>query len=206
MLDNTLKRRIEAISAVLARSNQLNKIPQNPDNLFNNQFLTTAALNTQRLIDQVQANNPALAQQLVGEVSRTTAVIPQITPSDVQNAPDIGNLEIQGNVEFGVGSAQLTPVGQQTLEGLVKEIQEFNPQTVAVRVIGHTSKTGTAAINQSISQRRAQVVADFLVGKGIKHSIVAEGKGFSEPLPDISPTDVRNQRTQIRLVRINAAS
>ncbi|MDJ0708051.1 MAG: phosphate ABC transporter substrate-binding/OmpA family protein [Leptolyngbyaceae cyanobacterium MO_188.B28] len=205
MLDNTLRRRIEAISTVLVRSGLLQKIPPKPENLYNTQLLTTAALNTQLLIDQVRGDNPELAQQLAGGRSGTAAPIPQVSISEVQAAPDIGNLEIQGNVEFGVGSSQLTEVGQQTLEGLAKEIQEFNPQTVAVRVIGHTSKTGSAAINQSISQQRAQVVADYLVGKGIIHTIVAEGKGFSELIPNISPTDVRNQRTQIRLVRIDSA-
>ncbi|MCG8367474.1 MAG: phosphate ABC transporter substrate-binding/OmpA family protein [Pseudanabaenales cyanobacterium] len=206
MVDNTLTRRIEAISSVLVRSNRLNTIPQNPAKLFNNQFLTTAALNTQILIDQVRVDNPDLAQRLAGSGGQTVAAIPQITAREVQAAPDIGNLEVQGNVEFAIGSAQLTAIGQQTLEGLVKEIQEFNPQTVAVRVIGHTSRTGTAALNQTISQQRAQVVVDYLLGKGVKHNIIAEGKGFSEPLPDISPTDVRNQRTQIRLVRVDSVS
>jgi len=32
---------------------------------------------------------------------------------------------------------------------------------------------------------------------------VAEGKGFSQLLPGIPPDDPRNQRTEIRLVRVN---
>ena len=206
MVNNTLKRRIEAISAVLVRSGRLEQIPQNPENLFTNQYLTTAALNTQLLIDQVRADNPELALRLDGSDVQAVAAIPQVTASEIQAAEDIGDLDVQGNVEFTTGSTQLTAIGQQTLEGLVKEIQEFNPQTVAVRVIGHTSQTGGAALNQSISQQRAQVVVDYLISQGIPHNIVAEGKGFSEPLPNISPTDVKNQRTQIRLVRVDSVS
>ena len=204
MVNNTLKRRIEAISAVLVRSGRLGRIPKHPERLYTNQFLTKAALNTQTLIDQVRAGDPELAQRLEGTEGETVSAIPQVTAQEIQTAVDIGDLDIEGSVEFTSGSTQLTGAGQQTLEGLVKAIQEFNPQTVAVRVIGHTSKTGGAAVNQSISQQRAQVVVDYLLGKGIQHNIVAEGKGFSEPLPDIAPTDPRNQRTQIRLVRVES--
>ena len=202
MTDDTLNRRVGAISAVLVLSGRLNQVPQNPDALFTNQFLTKAATNTQTLIDLVRADNPSLADQLAGSETQTAAA-PQVTASQVQAAPDIGNLQVQGKVDFATGSAQLTGVGQQTLEGLVKEIQEFNPQTVAVRVIGHTSQTGSAGFNQTLSQQRAQVVMNFLRGKGIQHNIVAEGKGFSAPLPGIAPTDAKNQRTEIRLVRVN---
>jgi len=106
-------------------------------------------------------------------------------------------------VEFGTGSAQLTGTGQQTLQGLVKEIQEFNPETVAVRVIGHTSRTGSHDINQQLSQERAQVVVNFLRSQDLQHNIVAEGKGFYLPLSGIDPADPAQQRTEIRLVRVN---
>jgi OmpA-OmpF porin, OOP family len=46
------------------------------------------------------------------------------------------------------------------------------------------------------------VVVDYLRSAGIQHNIVAEGKGFSEPLPNVPAIDARNQRTEIRLVRI----
>lgn len=106
-------------------------------------------------------------------------------------------------MKFAVGAANLTSSGRQTLDKLSKEIAEFNPDTVAVRVIGHTSKTGSASLNQSLSQQRAQVVVQYLKRLGIKQAIQAEGKGFSAPLPGIPPSDARNQRTEIRLVRIN---
>jgi len=72
-----------------------------------------------------------------------------------------------------------------------------------VRVIGHTSRSGAAALNQSLSQERAQVVVGYLRTRALKHNIIAEGKGFSQPLAGISPEDARNQRTEIRLVRVN---
>jgi len=202
MTDGTLQRRIEAIAAVLVLSGRLNDVPANPETLFNGDFLREAAKNTETLIELVRADNPELAERLSGGEQQTIA-IPQVTAAEVQAAPDIGNLNVQGKVEFATGSAQLTAAGQQTLQGLVTEIQEFNPATVAVRVIGHTSRTGAHDINQQLSQARAQVVVDYLRSQGVQHNIVAEGKGFYLPLSGIDPADPRQQRTEIRLVRVN---
>ena len=202
MTDGTLKRRIEAIAAVLVLSGRLDDIPSDPDTLFTDAFLREAAQNTQTLIELVRADNPTLAERLAGATEETLR-IPQVTEADVQAAPDIGNLNVQGKVEFATGSAQLTPAGQQTLQGLVQEIQEFNPETVAIRVIGHTSQTGPHDVNQQLSQERAQVVVNFLRNQGIQHNIAAEGKGFYLPLSGIDPADPRQQRTEIRLVRVN---
>ncbi|MEM6837079.1 MAG: phosphate ABC transporter substrate-binding/OmpA family protein [Cyanobacteria bacterium P01_C01_bin.120] len=202
MTDGTLQQRIEAIAAVLVLSGRLNNLPSNPETLFTDEYLREAAQNTQTLIELVRADNPELAERLAGATEQTLS-IPQVTTAEVQAAPDIGNLNVQGQVEFGTGSAQLTTAGQQTLQTLTQEIQEFNPETVAVRVIGHTSKTGAADLNQQLSQERAQVVVDFLRSQGIQHNIVAEGKGFYLPLAGIDPADPAQQRTEIRLVRVN---
>ena len=114
-----------------------------------------------------------------------------------------GNLTVRGEVKFDVGSSDLTATSKQTLNKLAKEIGEFNPQTVAVRIIGHTSKTGDPDFNQKLSEQRAQSVVNYLQGLGLKNQLVAEGKGFYLPLSGIDPEDPRQQRTEIRLVRIN---
>lgn len=202
MTSGMLTRRINSTAAVLALTGRLNQVPQKPDALFTNQFITKAANNTKTLIDLVRADNPTLADRLSGK-GRAIAPIQKLTVSQVKAAPAIGNLQVRGEVSFGVGSADLTPAGEKTLNQLVQEINEFNTQTVAVRVIGHTSRTGSASINQTLSQQRAQVVVNYLRGKGIQHNITAEGKGFNEPISGISPTNPRNQRTEIRLVRVN---
>lgn len=200
LTNGTLEKRINSTAAVLALTGRLNQVPQNPKDLFTSQFITKAASNTQNLISLVRADNPELADKLAG---KGKAIAPYKTnASQITTAPSIGNLKVQGEVTFASDSAELTDEGKQTLNHLAQEISEFNVQTVAVRVIGHTSQTGLADSNQTLSQQRAQVVVDYLHSQGIKHNIVAEGKGFSQPLPGIPPDDPRNQRTEIRLVRI----
>lgn len=201
MTDGTLEKRIGSTAAVLALAGKLNSVPQ-PKDLFDSRFIAKAANNTQTLIELVRADNPELADRLAGKAK---AIAPsRSVKTNVQTAPHIGNLQVRGNVKFAYDSATLTAEGKQTLDRLAREIGEFNDQTVAVRVIGHTSKTGVPQLNQKLSQQRAQVVANYLKTHGLKHKIVAEGKGFSQALPGISAGDTRNQRTEIRLVRLNS--
>ncbi len=202
MNDNILQQRIQATAAVLVLAGRLNELPSNPKTLYTPEFLTRAASNTQTLIDLVRADNPELADRLVGGSKQSPTAQPA-TVQQIQAAPSIGNLQVRGDVQFATGSAQLTPASRQTLQNLAKEISEFNPETIAIRVIGHTSRTGSASLNQRLSQQRAQVVADYLKNQGIQPRIIAEGKGFSQPLSGVAPEDSRNQRTEIRLVRVN---
>ncbi len=203
--DGTLEKRIGSIAAVLVLTGRMNQVPDNPEELFTSQFITKAASNTETLITRVGAEHPQLADRLTGK-EKTIAANLQVTNSQIKTAPDIGNLQVREEVKFKFGSAQLTEESQQTLDQLAKEIKEFNEQTVAVRVIGHTSKTGFADFNQKLSEQRAQVVVGALRDRGLKHNFVAEGKGFYLPLSGIPLEDPRQQRTEIRLVRIDNKS
>lgn len=201
MEDGTLSKRIDATAAILVLSGQLSQVPLAHE-LYSDRFIAEAVANTQSLIQLVQADDPELAKFLTGEADAATPQ-PQLTPEAIQSSQPIGDLEVRGEVKFGTGSAAIAAEGQQTLAQLAAEINEFNTETVAIRVIGHTSKTGSAALNQRLSQQRAEAVVQYLKSQSVNHNILAEGKGFSEPLSGMSASDPRNQRTEIRLVRIN---
>jgi OOP family OmpA-OmpF porin len=156
MSDDTLSKRIGATAAVLSLAGQLEQIPTDTKGLYTSQFLARAAENTQVLIDLVRANDPDLAERLAGN-RKVTATKPELNASQIRNAQSIGNLQVRGEVKFPSGSSELASQSQQILNQLAKEIGEFSSQTIAVRVIGHTSQTGDAETNQILSQQRAQV-------------------------------------------------
>ena len=201
MEDGTLVQRINSIAATLVFTGRMRKVPPNPQDLFVSQFVNEAASNTESLISLIRLDNPDLADRLAGE--KTTVPVPQISSRQIEQALDIGNLQVKGEVVFNSGSATLSSQSQETLDKLAQEIREFNEQTVGVEVIGHTSKSGSATANIQLSQQRAEVVAQALRARGLKHNIVAQGKGFYLPLSNMSPEDTRQQRTEIRLVRFN---
>ncbi|WP_031292607.1 OmpA family protein [Leptolyngbya sp. Heron Island J] len=201
MDDGTLEKRIAATAAILVLSGQLPEVPL-ANELYSDRFIADAVANTQSLIQLVQADDPELAKFLTGEADAAPPQA-QLTAEAIQSSQPIGDLEVRGKVTFGTGSAAIAAEGQQTLTQLATEINEFNTETVAIRVIGHTSKTGTATLNQRLSQQRAEAVVQYLKSQAVNHNILAEGKGFNEPLSGIAANDPRNQRTEIRLVRIN---
>ncbi len=200
--DGTLEKRIGATAAVLTLSERLKAVPPNMPSLYTDKFVTEAADNTQALIDLVRTDNPELAGKLAGNRPSITAASP-LSAAQIQQAPDIGNFQLRGQVSFTTESAQLTEEGNQTLNQLADQLKEFNERTIAVRVIGHTSRTGDTQLNQRLSQQRASVVADYLKAKGVILDIVPEGKGSGEPLANVDPVSAQNQRTEIRLVRVN---
>lgn len=200
MSTGTLEQRIEATSAVLSLTGDVPELNQRPSQLYTRDFITQAANNTKQAIASIAATDPELAKVLQGKQSSTAKV--NVTQQQIQAAPRVGNFKVRGAVKFATGSAALTGDSQATLKALAKEINEFNPSTIAVNVVGHTSKTGSAATNQILSQRRSQVVAKYLRSQGVRPQLVAEGKGFSNPLSGIDPASPEQQRTEIQLRRV----
>ncbi len=72
-----------------------------------------------------------------------------------------------------------------------------------VELDGHTDSVGTDAYNQKLSERRAQIVADYLTSHGIDSSRITAVKGFGETQPiDTNATKegrARNRRTELKV-------
>ena len=88
-------------------------------------------------------------------------------------------IELQG---MPFDKAEMTPEN-------VKELDEFmadlKPVTLgAIIVTGHTDRIGSLKYNQRLSERRAVVVKDYIVSKGIDPKLIFwEGKAFKQPIP-----------------------
>ncbi len=199
LINGTLEKRISSTLAVLKKSGKLNSVLATQE-LSNAGLISKAADNTQKLINTVRSNNQELAQRLEGKSTLASNVA--LDANQIKTALEIGNLDVKEQIKFKTDSEQLTGEGKETLNNVAKQISEFNEQTVAVQIIGHTSKFGKADFNLDLSQQRAQTVTEYLRSLGIKHQIASIGKGSSQPLPEIDPLDKRNQRTEIRLVRV----
>ena len=201
--EGILEQRINSIAAVLVLSGRLDEIPPQPQQLYTVDAIDLAASKAQQLYDSLNADGNPLAEKIqklpLPEVEVTA--IPELEVEPEPEEEEIGLLDVRGRVEFEEGSAELTNVGKTTLRQLAQRIQEFPAEAIAVRVIGHTSKIGPEDYNLELSLRRARAAIAFLKSQGVQHETIAEGKGFSQPLPGVSQRDRRQQRTEIRLVR-----
>ena len=110
-------------------------------------------------------------------------------------------LNMPGNITFATNSADLNSQFYGVLTSVSKVMTEFD-QTV-VEVAGHTDSTGTNAYNQSLSERRASSVAQYLRTQGIMDQrLITIGLGEDMPVADNSTDSGRqlNRRVEITMV------
>lgn len=107
----------------------------------------------------------------------------------------------EADIEFETGSAII----RNTFEAELAQVANFinaNPNA-AVIIEGHASRTGSAAFNQELSERRAQAAADLLSNEfGISEDrLETVGYGFSRPIAQGNTPQVHamNQRIEIRV-------
>lgn len=81
---------------------------------------------------------------------------------------------------FDVGSSNLTDAAKQTITDFATTVKQSssNEEVYCINVTGHTDKTGNLAINNPLSQQRADAVKQALVSAGInENNIKASGVG-----------------------------
>lgn len=99
---------------------------------------------------------------------------------------------------FDLGQATLRPGVQADLRDLASSLRNY-PGHDAV-IVGHASTDGSTATNQSLSDRRARAVQDFLVGQGLSASrLQSYGRGESEPLAGVPGESPMNRRVEIAI-------
>ena len=117
---------------------------------------------------------------------------------------DVGSVVILHNVFYATGSAELEPESRAELIKLRDFLTE-NP-SIGVEISGHTDNTGSPALNQDLSERRAKSVVDYLRELGIsEHSMQAAGYGEEHPVDDNDSEKgrARNRRTELKITRIH---
>lgn len=90
---------------------------------------------------------------------------------------------MQRNISFQVASAVIDTESYGLLDQLAERIRECGG--LRIEVAGHTDSEGLAMKNLELSQRRAEAVAAYLVGKGLDtDQLVPWGYGESRPVGD----------------------
>lgn len=112
-------------------------------------------------------------------------------------------LAMPGNVTFDTNKSDIKPQFYPILDRLAQVFNQNN-QTF-IEVVGHTDSTGSDAVNQPLSERRADSVASYLASRSVVGDRLAGfGKGSAYPIADNSTEQGRqtNRRVEITLVPI----
>lgn len=102
-------------------------------------------------------------------------------------------------IHFEPGKAEISLDSTQLMEAIA-DILLRNPAIIRVEIQGHTDNTGSAELNKTLSERRAQAVRTWLIDEaGVDGDrLIARGFGLEQPLvPNITPANrAQNRRVQ----------
>nr|WP_299386499.1 OmpA family protein [Allomuricauda sp.] len=100
---------------------------------------------------------------------------------------------------FDTGRSSIKAESTSVMVDIIQILNEY--PTAKFTVEGHTDSVGSAKLNQSLSEKRANAVRDFLIDKGISASRLS-AIGYGEDKP-IATNNTRSGRAQNRRVEIN---
>lgn len=113
-------------------------------------------------------------------------------------APEVVSktFNLNSDVNFAFGKANLKPQAQAALDGIYGEIAQVNSAKVAVA--GYTDRIGSDAFNVKLSQQRAETVANYFVAKGVSaDAISATGYGKANPVTGATCDQVKGRKALI---------
>ena len=105
------------------------------------------------------------------------------------------------NLFFELGKATLTPESDPELKRLVQVMNEN--ADLRIEISGHTDNTGTDAINEKLSQARADAVKTYLMAAGVaSNRIQSKGYGSLKPIASNETEEGRqaNRRVEFSIL------
>lgn len=107
-------------------------------------------------------------------------------------------LIMPGNITFETDSYNLRSSFYPVLNSVGQVLAKYGDTTL--RVSGHTDNTGSRQYNQTLSERRASSVADYLATRQVDRSrMLVQGMGFDQPIADNGSAAGRAQNRRVEL-------
>ena len=113
------------------------------------------------------------------------------------------NLVMPGNITFDSGQSDIKSTFLPVLDSVILVVEEFDKTLIVIA--GHTDSSGSEELNQNLSERRAQSVANyFSAAKIMKERLESVGFGESTPVASNSTAQGKelNRRVEITLLPI----
>jgi peptidoglycan-associated lipoprotein len=146
-----------------------------------------------------QAAEAAAAQQAQMDAEQAaTAATAADAAAAAQKALEDAAAAAGDTVYFGFDEYSLSAAAQSALDA---HIALAKTNSTSIRLEGHTDERGTREYNMALGERRANAVADYMVGNGISRSRI-ESVSYGEERPAASGSGEanwsQNRRVQIR--------
>jgi outer membrane protein OmpA-like peptidoglycan-associated protein len=103
-------------------------------------------------------------------------------------------------ITFDTGKASIRPESTGEINRITK-IMTDDP-SINFEIQGHCDNTGSDAVNDPLSQKRAEAILAALVANGIDASLLtAVGKGAHEPIADNATDEGRAKNRRVEFVK-----
>ena len=141
----------------------------------------------------------AVAGGVIGHyLENQSQEIGQIPDATVTQQQDRLLVTFPGDVLFDRGSATLSAGAQQRLNSFAQTLNRYPESSLVVR--GHTDSTGTMALNQRLSQDRAESVRSYLISQGVSgNRVTATGMGSQYQVASNASEAGRQQNRRVEI-------
>lgn len=162
--------------------------------------LESESTEVRRELELTQEELARLREEREKELNRLQRALQRIAETRRTRGGLVMNLDDE-TVKFDFDRAEIKPQYREVLSRIAGIL--LTASGYRVQIYGHTDDIGTEAYNQSLSERRAQAVRDYLVAAGIGPQIISvKGFGKANPIfPGTSPeARARNRRVEIGII------
>lgn len=113
-----------------------------------------------------------------------------------------GTTAILTNIFFDVDKYDLHQRSVTELQKILRFLKENS--AVKVEISGHTDNSGSVSYNNSLSERRAESVYNYLISHGVEaNRLISRGYGSAKPIADNDSEEGRkqNRRIEFKIIR-----
>jgi outer membrane protein OmpA-like peptidoglycan-associated protein len=169
--------------------------------------LMARAENAEQKMAATQARSDAETSRLAADASQLAAAASQQQASELQRQLEIlqakptdrGLVLTLGDTLFATGRSDLKSGATANLDRLGEFLTEYPSRTASIE--GYTDSMGSEDSNQSLSERRADSVKRYLIGRGIgSNRLSSMGRGENAPVADNDSLAGRQQNRRVEVI------
>lgn len=107
-------------------------------------------------------------------------------------------ITFNSGILFATNSSDLQTNARTEISQLAQTLQKYPDTNILIE--GHTDNTGARDLNQRLSERRAESVANFLSQQGVaRNRMTTQGYAFDQPVADNSTAAGRQQNRRVEI-------
>ncbi|MBI5107566.1 MAG: OmpA family protein [Rhodocyclales bacterium] len=128
----------------------------------------------------IEECDPDLVKKAAPAAAPAAPAAPVAAPAAAPK-PAAQKVTLAADALFDFNKADLRAEGKAKLDKLAADIKGIKLEVIIA--VGHADRFGTDAYNQKLSEKRAEAVKAYLVGKGVEpNRVYTEGKGKKQPV------------------------